>query len=157
MSSSSPPNPSSRYSDAELRGFRTEFARQVIPYRQYCRRAIIVVGSGFVATFIGSVFIPFGPGLWPLVGVGLVVAGLLVYDQFRRPKLTCPACQRRINLNSVGLYCPKCGSGQGITKPWFGPAKCDDCGKVIDKGEDSRSWKVHACTYCGVYLDDDGL
>ena len=158
MNSPFSPSPPSRYTDDQLRQFRAAFAPQAMRYRSHGRVQVAIVVVG-VILFIGQIYLgKSGDWGWLQGAVAGALFIVFVWHSMRRPTLECPACQRTIDVDVIGFHCPECGSAKGINSNWLIQRCCDACSKRIERDdEEGRSYRVHACTCCGVLLDKEGL
>jgi hypothetical protein len=68
--------------------------------------------------------------------------------------LKCPGCKN--DLMQFARYCPVCGSDQLQPGRWFRGPYCPNCQKSLYRGKHCN-YKIHACTHCGLVLDEKGL
>lgn len=72
------------------------------------------------------------------------------------PALKCPACHSFLN-QGISRFCPECGSDH-LDTDMFGRPLCKSCGMTVKgKRNEARSYRIRACTGCGVMLDYQGL
>lgn len=138
------------YSPEERLNLCRTFAATAMGYR--CRIRIMTCT---VAGFFASV------ALMPLLGVNgvlwiemlcfLICVGAVATSA----TLVCPGCGNP--LETMGRFCPECGGTPLIPgNLLFKPTKCSVCGKSVRFGR-TRSYKIRACTHCGIVLDEKGL
>ena len=88
--------------------------------------------------------------MWGLLSCWLVCLGAIVSAR----QLICPGCDNLID--AIDRYCPECGGTPLIPGGLFKTPECTVCGKKLRFGK-SRSFRIRACTHCGVMLDEQGL
>jgi hypothetical protein len=128
---------------------RAEFAPVLAAWHRHIHRACLILliplALFFLTVFLGVACV----GILPLI---IMIA---LYPLLRPPTLCCPHCRNRIG-KSFGLFCPECGK-RALSEGNFliGPS-CDACGKVM-RNSRYTSYTTHACTHCGLWLDDEGI
>ena len=134
----------------ELRESFKPLARQS---RRSRRIAEIIIAVAFGCVLLGFV-VP--KAYFPWVMGGFFVCWVtLVSMTFFSPPLLCPACHNKVDAG-FGLFCPECGARALQPGSWFRAPHCSVCGREMHRGK-GRHFSVRACTYCGVWLDDEGL
>jgi hypothetical protein len=143
---------------------RRAFRAIVGRYRECGRRSswwclvILVVSFGL---WWGAVFQWEISSRLPSLGLAVVLAGLCIYRR-RQPVLQCPACRNAVAWQ-LDRYCPKCGSDQLSSETALVLAACRACGTNFPRGIKTfflvtiRPYKIRACTYRGVLLDENGV
>jgi predicted RNA-binding Zn-ribbon protein involved in translation (DUF1610 family) len=79
-------------------------------------------------------------------------AGFMLFMSFP-PNLHCPSCGEDLE-NDAGRFCPECGAESVSPPTWLGYRKCTACQQALSG---IRRHKIHACTHCGFWLDDEGF
>jgi len=140
----------SDYTPEEIAGFHIVYAGWAQDYRKRLHRAYYGIAGFFLCiVLMACVQKPYfwfaGISCWLFI---MVTAPTL-------PK--CPGCL--IDLGArLGAFCPECGSPSLQPGSWFRAPKCDACGKTMSKGSKGRRrYTIHACTHCGLMLDEKGL
>ena len=142
------------YSTEEQTKIREEFRRSAERYRRYRRVAYVAPG----------IVLGVGVLLWLVLSAaqeewlfGVCFTGLVIYVCVASlaPLLNCPACHNRLDVG-LGEFCPECGARALKRVERCFQAQCLVCGRTLSRGK-SRHYKIRACTYCGVMLDEDGL
>ena len=110
--------------------------------REFRMIAVLVVCLFGVVPVLAK-FLPF----WA-VGIIWLLGGAFVMNWLMPKKPNCPACGQCVGA-LYGPFCPDCG-GQLIERA------CQKCHKTLRAGR-GRNFRIHACTHCGVYLDERGL
>jgi hypothetical protein len=146
----------SDYSMNELIRFREVFARNAARYRSYGRRLLVALAVGIVVAVVSINFLPKALLGWIFGALIVSFFGLLFHGLSNRPLLECPACHNELDSKVLGPYCPECGSDQFVPAGLLRPPNCRACGRIMFEGK-GRSWKIRACTYCGVILDEEGV
>lgn len=157
MNTGSPPSPTPPYTEAELRGFREDFARQAARYREFYRW--FMFRWCFVVVLVCAVFHLFLDGR--MRWTGPVVFGVwtfaMMFFRLRAPKRACPACQRPLERSKWVHHCPGCGSGKENWLERWGRFQCQRCQRSLWKDHSDLTSSVRACTHCGVFLDPEGV
>ena len=139
------------YSPEEVGTFRERFK----PLAEHYHRRSRLAGYchiGLCLCFILVVVLPKQLRAYFFVGVICSV----LFRVFASPRTPdCPGCQ--LSLEGLGAFCPECGSAPLQPGGWFEKPKCWTCGKGLRAGRWGRSWKIRACTHCGLKLDEKGL
>jgi hypothetical protein len=148
----------SDYSTEERTHFREVFAPKAERFRQYSRRALATALGAVIVWFFAIMFLP-RVGLFWVCGVLMIVfLGMFVYGLYTRPPLECPACRNLLDSWNLGCYCPECGSDQLKKGGLLQPPSCGACSKTMYRRKGGGyKYKIRACTYCGVFLDDRGV
>lgn len=162
-----PETPGSRYTPEETVRLQEMFRPQAHLFRRRQRQALTAFLVGSVP-FFGSLLLnrfcdflfdrmpvpqSFATPLGALAAVSLVISiGFL----WSLPTLRCPACKSFLN-RGISRHCPECGSDQ-LEPNIFGNLCCKTCGKDLESRRNKgRSYRIHACTGCGLMLDYRGL
>jgi hypothetical protein len=85
---------------------------------------------------------------------GLVIFLIILTVSHRMPN--CPGCHNTIDAR-FDRFCPECGNASLRPGKWQLP-HCSTCGKdmkIVRGGK--RLYKIRACTFCGLMLDEQGL
>jgi hypothetical protein len=149
-----PPTVATDYSPEQAADFRERFKPLAVNYRKRLR----IVGWSMAGVIPACAALAY---LLPASMTGFVVLGgvatFLLLGVVLWPSLPpCPACRRPLD-DTIGTYCPICGSPSLRPGGWFTPPKCATCGKSMWTNRGSRRYKIRACTHCGVKLDEKGL
>ena len=149
-----PPAIVTDYSPEQAADFRERFKPLAANYR---RRLRIMRWSiaGWIALCVALGF-ALPASVTGFCALGGVAGCLLVGVVFWPSLPPCPACSRPLD-DTIGTFCPECGSPSVGPGGWFMPPKCAACGKSMWTNRGSRRYKIHACTHCGVKLDEKGL
>ena len=153
-----PAREAARYSAEDRSRRRAIFSFIATDYRRHTRIAMCGVVGGITVSIPLGVVIAMGlpESLIPWFAIPFVVCWLIVLGAMvSAPRLVCPGCCNEIE-GSLGRYCPECGSQQLQPGGVFRPPRCTACGKSMRRGR-GRHYKIHACTHCGLMLDDRGL
>jgi hypothetical protein len=145
-----------RYSEEEIIRFRELFAPIAKQYRSGSRLAWFIVIASVILLLIGYMQNIIAAGwFFGAVIVCWIVAGLIIC----RSVLVCPACRGKLDSLELGRYCPECGAADIIPAGVFHPPCCGTCHKELRRGGRSaaRSYRIHACTHCGLALDLRGF
>ncbi|MFO0864165.1 MAG: hypothetical protein U0744_05840 [Gemmataceae bacterium] len=137
--------------------YRKEFASLAEAYRRGCDKMGRACLPGMSLLLAGSLI----PAMRPL----LLASGFLyllvvpIVFALRIPSLRCPACRDslRANFQRFGRFCPTCGGEHLKPGSILKAAECPDCGVQCANVRYGTSYVVHACTHCGVWLDDQGV
>jgi hypothetical protein len=141
------------YSSEEQLRLREEFKPLAKRYRQRMYAGYAVLGSAFFCILPGMIFPKI---MFPWLMSGFFVCWLiLLFVVILSPVPGCPACHNKIDLG-FGDYCSECGAHALKPGSWMRAPQCSACGKAMRRGK-SRGYKIRACTYCGVMLDEKGL
>jgi rRNA maturation endonuclease Nob1 len=112
-----------------------------------------------VAVWIVLVLYRAPAALMIITFVGILTVGFL--SDRMLPELTCPACKLDANCEPV-RFCPECGASdlqkKGQDKYFLAWPRCRGCGKALRIGKGGRrQYRIHFCTRCGAYLDEEGI
>lgn len=154
------PDESVEYSEPQRRLLKEQFR----PIAERFRSARDRLGWYFVAGLLSGILVgslaehlfPTLPSPWILVvsTVGLAY-GLPLWMASRHPPPECPGCSMPL-LGILSSHCPSCGAAGLPPDDEPIPPVCRACGVRLWSGK-SRRYRVHACTWCGLRLDDIGL
>jgi hypothetical protein len=147
---------SETFTPEQVAQFRSTFKPQADRYRLYSSLFI----PSCLLLFGGGVLFQFCHGWAKIIPILTLAAGaLLLLAVMFVPMPKCPGCGRRFS-SSITTHCPECGRASVTQRPGglFRPPqhKCEGCGKELWAGK-GRTFKIRACTQCGVILDDEGL
>ncbi len=145
------------YSPAELSRLREMFKPQAHRHRNWSRTGYIVIGIAFAFMLLGFVLQNISLHWTQRVILGGFLACwiTLMIIAFLFPVPWCPGCHNRID-RGFGAFCPECGARSLERGSWCRAPHCSSCGRAMGRGK-SRGYSIHACTHCGVKLDDAGL
>jgi hypothetical protein len=156
MTTSPTPIPQSPYTREQLHGFRAEFVRQFMRYRQFerwwdLRHALVIVAGCALIDYLLD-----GHTGWTLMWVfGTVPISMRLYESLA-PKPKCPACQREMDRAKWLKCCPGCGSGpESWGDRWWGQ-QCQRCQRRLWMDYSQPAEEVPGCTHCGICLDIEG-
>ena len=139
----------SELSAEERAALRAQFAPVLAAWHRRINRAclILLIPLGlFALTVVAGV---------PCCGIFAIAGMLVVYPYVRPPALLCPNCRAGIGKLD-GEFCPDCGERALEAGNFLIPASCAACRKVI-RNDRFHSYTIHACTHCGLWLDDHGV
>jgi hypothetical protein len=145
------------YTEKERAHFCEVFRPRAERYRLYSRFSLFIGLVIFVTWIILIHFLPQAGFGWACAPVFAGIIGLALYDQYKRPRLECPACRNQVDSKRFGTYCPECGSEQLKSGSWLSSPACGACGKSMWRRRNGRRYKIRACTHCGVFLDGKGI
>jgi hypothetical protein len=143
----------SDYRPEELSCFQEAFRPQSEQFRRNHQTGNIVLGVAFLSALAGVVFpVTFVPWF-----IGGFVVGLLVFLALLilSPMPDCPACRNKLD-GGFGAFCPECGARGLELGGLFRDPACSSCDRTMRRGK-TRGYKIRACTFCGVMLDEEGL
>jgi hypothetical protein len=147
--STAPPRYANQLSPEEQSLLRTEFAPILQKYRRFIRVGSLLIVMTFIFAGLGT-------------ATGLSLCGLLPVPIFfaiaiavRAPRLRCPNCGNKIDKPN-GPFCPECARRSLSPGDLFIAPKCEACGKKM-RNDRYGSYSTHACTHCGLWLDDEGI
>ena len=141
------------YTADQAAAFREQFKPLAAHYRSRLRRVGWGMGAAVAVFLILGHLLPDNLTVFCFLGG---VASFLLVGVIGWPVLPpCPACHNSLD-GYVGTFCPECGS-PSLKRGWLQPPKCNSCGKWMGTGRGGRSYKIRACTHCGVMLDEMGL
>jgi hypothetical protein len=141
------------YSVEERSHFREAFSSIAAGYRHHAHIGYFGVG-GFAACILLAMIL--SKWLFPWFFVpGLIFWLIALGSALSAPQLICPGCSNDIE-HRFESYCPECGSRQFQRRGWWRSPSCTACGKTMRRGK-GRSYKIRACTHCGLMLDERGL
>ena len=154
-----PNKEAAKYTEAELRDFKSAFAAQEKNRPGWWARASLFS----VLSFFGGAAAGLLLGKWvkiealfPIGGIAGALGGF--YFTFRLMQRRCPACEYDIE-GDVGRYCPCCGSKS--LNHLFNHPRCEECGVVLKWNRSQigqcRMFHVRFCSVCGVKLSDAGV
>jgi len=143
----------SDYRPEELSRFQEAFKPQAERFRRNQQTGNIVLGVAFLSALAGVIFpVAFVPWF-----IGGFIVGLLVYLALLilSPMPDCPACHNKLD-EAFGDFCPECGA-RGLDRGGLlrDPA-CSSCDRTMRRSR-TRGYKIRACTFCGMMLDEEGL
>ncbi|HEV8292063.1 MAG TPA: hypothetical protein VGP94_09070 [Tepidisphaeraceae bacterium] len=127
---------------------RAQFAPILSSYRAHHRGAVLTFVLGFILMLISARFPVAMCGVIPIYAVALLIA-------LGAPRLCCPNCGKRID-KGLGQFCPECSRCALAPGDFFSAPECSACGKKI-RNDKYHSYTTHACTHCGLWLDDEGI
>lgn len=133
--------------------FREQFKPLAAHYRRRLRWMVWSIVAAVAACVALAHLLP--DTLTVFCFLGGVASFLLIGVVFWPTLPPCPACRRQLD-NTVGMFCPECGSPSVQPGGWFKPPGCSSCGKGMNSAR-GRKYKIRACTHCGVMLDEKGL
>jgi predicted RNA-binding Zn-ribbon protein involved in translation (DUF1610 family) len=128
---------------------RAQFAPLLRSHRRRHRIAVLFMVLGVPACVL-TVALD-GP-LWPPLLISYLPALAIA---LRSPRLLCPNCGNKI-AKPRGPFCPDCAKRALMPGGLFTPPKCQACGKAISPNN-QKNYTIHACTHCGLWLDDRGV
>jgi hypothetical protein len=141
----------SDYSAGEVAAFQEKFRPLAERHHRRLRRARFGIGAFLLCVMAAPVL----PGQM-FVYCGVVGACCVLCITFLMPHPPdCPACRNQLG-GPLGTFCPECASQSVRSGGPFGPPCCDSCGSTLGAGKHHRP-KIHACTHCGLWLDEKGL
>ncbi len=150
------------YTPEEVARFRASYKPLVAEYRRHQRIAVFAVAA-FLLCSLAGLLSPKPVKLFVFIGilalflpVGTLYL-LFCFSKLREPR--CPACGNPPGF-PFGAFCPECGSRTLEPSPskWSGgAASCRSCGRKLSIGDGGRSYKIRACSHCGLLLDEQGL
>lgn len=147
----------SDYSPEEQACFRESFRLTA----ERCRRSdwwlFSLAVTGFTAYFLALKFFQNTEHEWICVALFIVpMLGVIFFLCLGIPVMECPACHNRVDSRRLGLFCPECGGEPLKPGTWFSSSACTKCGKTLSRGK-HQGYTIHACTHCGVFLDEKGV
>jgi hypothetical protein len=132
---------------------RETFAPSARRFRFSIRIAYCLIAAAGVCMLLG-VLLPNSMFNWIMGGTFLCWV-LVVSMMLLSPRLVCPACSNKLELG-FGPFCPECGEN-GLEFPgWPCAPHCSACGRDMRRRK-TRFYRIRACSYCGLWLDDEGL
>ena len=131
---------------------REMFAPTANWYRYSVRFGMCCVGLAFTSILFGALF-PKSMFNWTMGGF-LVSWVLLVSMILLYPRPVCPGCKNKLE-GGFGPFCPECGA-QALAFSRWSPPRCSACRREMRRRK-ARHYRIRACTYCGLWLDDKGL
>ena len=134
-------------SPEEQARLRAQFAPILWSYRRHRHGVVFTLVVGFILLLIGARFGIAFCGFFPSYLIALLIA-------LGAPRLCCPNCGKRAD-KGLGAFCPECGKPALEPNFFLGP-KCSACGKRI-RNDRYSSYTTHACSHCGLWLDDAGI
>ncbi len=162
---SSPAREPAGYSAPEREQIQRDFAPQAAKYRRQKHVSLYCV-LGMLSSILLMPLVPRYLSPWLLIpAAGCCLAAIVV--GLRTPSLVCPACANDLE-DSLGAYCPECGSGglelgaweRSPNYTWFRESCCKACRRMLLRSSrltQRRLYKIRACTHCGLILDARGL
>jgi hypothetical protein len=135
-------------STEEQARLRAQFAPILSSYRRHHRRAVLTIVLGFILMLISARFGVALCGFIPSYAVAVLIA-------LGAPRLCCPNCGKRID-KPASPFCPACGKRALEPGDFLFAPKCQACGKKM-RNDRFSSYSTHACTHCGLWLDDEGI
>ena len=137
----------------EREGLREAFVPAARRFRRTVRTAGFLVGGCIICGALGFVLPKqmFGWAVGGFLVCGFAVASVILLS----PALRCPGCRNELE-RGLGSYCPECGSRSLDAAGWFRVPHCSACGRDM-RSRKTRHYRIRACTYCGVWLDNKGL
>ena len=139
------------YTPDDAAAFREHFRPLAQHYRWRSRTTGFGMAGAFVCTVLGVVLLP-NYGVYFFLG-GTSSVLLIALTGPVAPD--CPACHNKLD-SRFGVFCPECGSQSLRPGGWFSFPRCDSCGKTMHCGR-GRRYKIRACTFCGLMLDQKGF
>ena len=128
---------------------RRRFAPTAARFRRI-ERILPWLGFGLVISFVTmSATFPWGLPAFVSILVSLAVLGSI-------NTLKCPRCAGNLG-GEIRRFCPTCGDPDIERAGVFRAARCRECNVFLHRTKRGRSYRVHACTHCGIWLDDEGL
>jgi hypothetical protein len=147
-----PKRPVADYKPAELQQLKESFRPAAKGYR--LRRRIVLLGlCGFAGGLLLALLLP--RRLMPTSVAIALICWLVMFAAIgteERPE--CPACTGFVF--ELRHYCPECGGLLIPKKQSWEQTQCACCNKIL-RGGKPRTYRIRACTHCGVVLDDRGL
>jgi hypothetical protein len=131
---------------------REMFAPTANWYRYSVRFGMCCVALAFTSILLGALF-PKSMFNWAMGGflVSWVLLGSLILFY---PRPACPGCKNKLE-GGFGPFCPECGA-QALAFSRWSPPRCSACRREMRRRK-ARHYRIRACTYCGLWLDDKGL
>ncbi len=149
---SSPGHYVDRYSADELDALMVQFSPLAADRR---RRRIVVFGGVFISFLISLVFVIIRARTrWLWLPPGVMFAGVGL-SRMLLPPLRCPGCNGKLDVKPAE-YCPECGASSLERVPGTLGVTCTRDNHLLRRSK-RRNYKIHACTHCGVWLDDEGF
>jgi len=130
---------------------REQFRPLAQRYRRRSWMTLVGMVGAIVCTALGMVLLP-NLGLYFWLG-GVCSCLLIMLTGPVTPP--CPACHHQLD-SRFGAFCPECGSQSLRPGGWLGYPRCDSCGKTMHCGR-GRQYKIRACSFCGLWLDQKGF
>ncbi len=145
----------SDYSAEELIQFRNRFRTLAEQHRRQGHK-FLLLATLFIVFVVLSVATK--DNVWVFLLFWLMAIGTMAYifRTARSPHLICPACAEGLD-RGIGAYCPECGSSSLKRGGWLRWTQCSACAKKLRSGKHGRKYRIHACTHCGVQLDEKGV
>jgi hypothetical protein len=140
-------------SSEEEAQLREVFSVSARGYRRSGRIAGFTMVGALVCVVLGL--------LLPKSMIGWTIGGFLlcwlavVSISLLSARLLCPSCHNPID-GGFGTYCPECGARGLLHGGWLRAPHCSSCGRDLRCGK-GRCYRIHVCTHCGLWLDDEGL
>src|SRR5262249_52129537 len=154
------------YTPEEQVQFQQAFRALLERHRYYPKRITYSIGAYIALSFVFFTNI-FPEASLPIALLGYIIgflALLLVLILYVWRSLKCPACHNCLDWG-FGDYCPECGN-KALQQHmvWWNSGderKCASCSRTLQQFEGARtstkSYRIRACTYCGVKLDERGV
>jgi hypothetical protein len=139
------------YTPDDAAAFREQFRPLAQNYRRRSRMTGFGMAGAYLFAVLGVVLLP-NFGIYFLFG-GISSCLLIALSEPVAPH--CPACHNKLDAG-LGVFCPECGSQSLQPGGWFGSPRCDSCRKTLNCSR-GRSYKIRACTFCGLMLDQKGF
>jgi len=130
---------------------RERFRRTVSAFR--LRRNIASI-TGVAAVFLSWYAlrrVPDGGDLFWIAAVVVVCITTGIANTMPR----CPLCDSRLH-GRLGHFCPNCGAAE-LAPGRLGVPYCSACRTYMTGMKGRRRYKIRACTWCGLMLDETGL
>ena len=141
------------YGPEDLKRFREMFRPIAENFRRWKVIRWIIIVVCFAYFLICCIFQMSDNISWWVLFFGCWLA--YIVSLVTESKLKCPACGN--DMSDLGLICPECGDKAVQKGGWFSRPSCTSCGERLGRGRHGRSYKIRACTHCGVKLDDEGV
>lgn len=140
----------------DLESMRHAFRKQVDRRRRY-ELGIFLPLVVFILCVIVAAFVrPDFPWNVILVAAAILCWLMIAAIGIAMPGLECSNCWQKLD-RAVHTFCPECGSSNLEAGGWLQSTRCNSCRKRLAVRRGGRSWKIRACTYCGVVLDERGV
>jgi hypothetical protein len=143
------PFPVNELPPEEQARLRAEFAPLLRSHRRHGRLTILAIVLGIAACILSGLI---GCATWAVFLISWFSAFAIALHS---PTLTCPNCRNQVT-KPRGLFCPDCAKRAVMPGGIFSSPKCQACGKKIAQ-ESQNNYTIHACSNCGLWLDDHGV
>lgn len=138
------------------RDYRAEFA----PMAEKHRQRTVLMAISFLPVFLAALTAWLVPPLKePMTMLAFLLGIVCFVVSLAIPRLVCPACRQSLTPKfwRFGPHCPTCGGTNLGSRGWLSGPTCGDCGALLAYDRGHKTFTVHACTHCGVWLDDQGV